>query len=390
MVGVGAWREWWALFQNEWLKFRRRRRVWIAVGSVVLLVGVIAVVVRSPSPGTRSDFVGSDRFELAALHRQLRTAHGAARVADRAQLLLTRYDLAELTHHRALPLAPIVRATAAWVRAAAPGRRATDGYSAAIQAWQESRFALARHLPLEPQWVPPSGLVEVSQVMGGNWVALFSLLVLLLTADVLGMELATHTWNRVWLDPPPRMRVLLAKSAFAAAVAVGVVLMAAVLLYVAGTLRYGSGVDWATVETHYQAVSVYYPSLHARLPLYAATAPADAAGVSLMASDVWAVVGSLLPLLSVVGVAALLGYAIAQPTIATLLAAGFAVTPTLMGTGNTTPPGWLPGTYLDMGQVAMGTGPVVGDSVWQGILVSAVWLVAAWLAVALHQRRAEL
>lgn len=390
MVSVGAWREWYGLVLNEWLKFRRRRRVWIAVGSVVVLVGVIAVVVHSPSPGTRSMFVGSDRFELAALEKQLRTARGMVRTADMAQLLLTRYDLAELTRQPVPPLAPIVRATAAWVRQAGAGRRAVDGYSSAIQAWQESRYALAHHLPLEPSWVPPSGLVEVSQVMGGNWVALFSLVVLLLTADVLGMELASHTWNRVWLDPPPRTRVLLAKAAFVAAVSVGIVVLASVLLYVAGSLRYGFGVDWATVETHYQSVSVYYPSLHQRLPLYAATSPADAAGVSLVASDVWAVLGSLLPLLSVVGVAAMLGYVIAQPTIATLLAAGFAVSPILMATGNTNPPAWLPGTYLDMGQVAMGTGRTSGDSVPLGLMVSFAWLLAAWLAVAWHQRRAEL
>ncbi len=386
--------EWWSLLQNEWVKFRGRRRHWIALGGVVVLAGMAAMVMGSPSPGFRSSHIAADRLEIRSMVGELRTARGSARTWDYAQLLVARYDLAALTHKPLPPLEPIVRATGALARAENRGNRAN--FTAALDEWQQSRYALAHNLPIAPSWVPPTGLIDVNQVFAGNGVALFAVLAVLLTSDVLGMESGTQTWNRVWLDPPPRGRVLLAKAALATAVAAGTMCVAAVVLYAAAALRNGAGPDWVTVETHRRAVSAYSAYLHQHYTYYTATKISDAAGISLVASDVWAVLGSLPALAAVVGVAACLGYFISQPTVATLLAAGFAVTPILMETGSAPPPVLAPGTYLDMGRVAAGgssidgSASVLGASVGLGLLVSVVWLAVAWGSVAWHQRRAEL
>jgi hypothetical protein len=389
---VTGWVALWVLIRNEWIKFRARRRPWVAMGGVVILAGVLGLVLGSPSSGYRSQAIASDRATIGSMAAQLRAAHGVVRTEDRAQLLLAQYDLANIRHKPLPPLAPVVRATAVWAKAQ---QKDLANFTVALEAWQESRYALAHHLAMAPSWVPPTGLIAVSQVYAGNGVVLLALLAVLLTADVLGMESGTRTWNRVWLEPPSRWRVLAAKAVLATAVAVGTMLVAAVVLFVVASLRHGVGTDWATVQTHLNAVSVYSPALHGNYTFYTATKLSDADGISLVASDAWAVVGSLLPVSAVVAVAASLGYFVSQATVATLLGAGFAAAPILMGTGSAAPPVWLPGTYLDMGRVAAGlsnfggSAAVVGASVALGLLVSVGWLALAWGAVAWHQRRAE-
>ena len=135
---LSGWMEWWSLVQNEWVKFRGRRRHWIALGGVVVLAGMAAMVMGSPSSGVRSSHIESDRREIRSMVGELRTAHGSARTWDNAQLLLARYDLAELTRKPLPPLEPIVRATGALTRAENRGNRAN--FTAALDEWQQSRY----------------------------------------------------------------------------------------------------------------------------------------------------------------------------------------------------------------------------------------------------------
>ncbi len=67
-----------------------------------------------------------------------------------------------------------------------------------------------------------------------------ALIAVVLTADLLGREHASRTWNRLWLDPAPRGASLLAKAPLGAMVAVAATLAAAVPLYAAGTVLFGT------------------------------------------------------------------------------------------------------------------------------------------------------
>jgi hypothetical protein len=388
--------QWWALVLNEARKFRQRRRAWIGLGAVVVLAMVLGSVAQRP-PGDaawgRTFALETDRQVIGDLVAQIPQSHGTVRMEDEAELLRMRYDLAAVGNRPLPPLQPMVRATDRWMRAVERSAGTNPiPYSDAVQAWQQERYALAHHLPLEPSWVPPSGLFGLSQVFRGAWVLLLTLVVVGLAADVLGMEWSTGTWNRLWLEPASRGQVLLAKATLSAGVAAGALLLAAALIYAAGAVRFGSGVNWVTLDAHYQVVS--------RLPsgvvrgLAVVRGPGGAAGTTLLTSDIGSVLGTLLPVAAVAAVAALLGYAVAQPSIATLMAAAFATVPLLL-TPNAPP--WLevfPGTYLAMGRLIAGSATVSatmpGMGVRIGLVVSAGWVALAWGAAWWHQRRAEL
>ena len=382
---------WWGLVQNEWLKFRRRRRVWLGVGGLVLLTGLVTMSqVGNIQNGSAAFFAKSDRARIPQLQGSLKHDHGAQRVSDRVILLQTRYDLAAVTGRPLPPLTPIVRATRSWVAATAKGPRGANGYGMAVTAYKDALYARAHHLELPPSAMPKSGWWLVNQVFTGTLLVLFVLLVVLLTADMLGMEAATNTWNRLWLDPPPRLPLLLAKLALALGVAIGVLGGAGILLFVSGTLVFGPHATWVVSEITYTTVLVHYPSgavlqpviLHAR----------DVTATSLQNLDVLSVVGSFLPMAAVVSVAAALGYLIHQGTVATILAAAFAATPILVLAGNVPPwIAWLPGTYLEFGRWLQGTvlGLTPPFSPAAALGTALAWLVLAWLLVAWHQRRVE-
>ncbi len=384
---------WWGLVQNEWLKFRRRRRVWLGVVGLVLLTGLVTLSqVGNVQNGSAAFFAKSDRAQIPSLQASLKHDHGAQRVYDRVILLQTRYDLAAVTGKPLPPLTPIVRATRSWVAATAKGPRGANGYGMAVTAYKDALYARAHHLELPPSSLPKSGWWLVNQVFTGTLLVLFVLLGVLLTADTLGMEVATNTWNRLWLDPPPRLPLLLAKLALALGVAVGVLASAGILLFVSGTLVFGPHATWVVTEVTYTTVPVHYPSgtllqpviLHAR----------DVTATSLQNLDVLSVVGSFLPMAAIVSVAAALGYLIHQGTVATILAAAFAATPILVLSGNVPSwMAWLPGTYLEFGRWLQGA--VLGLDAPTFSLAAALgtalaWLALAWLLVAWHQRRVEL
>ena len=71
-----------------------------------------------------------------------------------------------------------------------------------------------------------------------------ALIAVVLTADLLGMEHASRTWSRLWLDPAPLGASLLAKVPLGGMVAVAAALAAAVLLYAAGTVLFGTPVGY--------------------------------------------------------------------------------------------------------------------------------------------------
>lgn len=383
---------WWGLVQNEWLKFRRRRRVWMGVGGLVILTALITVSqLSSVSHGTAASSAKSDRAQIPQLQASIKRDHGAERIYDRVLLLQTRYDLAAVTGKPRPPLTPIVRAARQWAAASAKGSRGASEYGMAVTAYKDALYARAHHMELQPSHLPKSGWWLVNQVFAGTLVLLFVLLVVLLTADVLGMEAATNTWNRLWLDPPPRLTLLLAKLALAVAVAVGVMGGAGILLYAAGTLAFGSHGAWVANEITYTRVLVHYPSGTFLEPVILHAT--DVTATSLQALDVLSVVGSFLPMAAVVSVAALLGYLIHQGTVATILAAAFAAAPILVLAGNATPwIVWLPGSYLEFGRWLQGTvaGPSAPTfSAASALAIALAWLAGAWLLVAWHHRRVE-
>ncbi len=384
--------QWWGLVQNEWLKFRRRRRVWIGLGGLVVLTLLVTQSQSGLNPAnTPAALAKSDRSQIVQYQAMAKQNQGAARLGDEANLLLARYDLAAVTGRTLPPMAPIIRATRRWTVAEARGHRAADGYGSAVTAYRDAQYAAAHHVELQPTSSPRSGWWLVSDVFSGTFVLLFGLLAVLLTADILGMESHTHTWNRLWLDPPPRGPLLLAKGVLALAAAVGVMVGAGVLLFAAGTVAFGAHAGWVVNEVSYVRVLVHYPSGAFQMP--AILHARQVTPTSLANLDVLSVLGSLLPIAGVVAVAAALGYFIHQGTLATLLAAGFAAAPVLSLAGNVSPwIAWLPGSYLEFGRWL--EGQILGQSALVVSVPLALGMCVAWVAlacvvVAWHQRRVE-
>lgn len=306
-------------------------------------------------------------------------------------MLLEQYDLAQMTHRPLPPLAPIVRITHQWMALARHGSRINNSYGAAVRSWKRADYAAVHHLQLKPFVLPRGGWPLVSQVFSGTDILLFALIAVVLTADLFGMEHASRGWNRLWLDPAPRGAYLLAKASLGALVAAATALAAAILLYAAGTVLFGTPTGYPVLH---EALTM--TAVHTRYGLLMEPHVLHAAQVGvagLVPAAIQAVLGSLLPLLAVVSVAMALGYAIHQGPLAVLLAAGFATAPALILAG----PGaaglsWVPGSYLAFGQIQSvhTTAVMLHLSPARGLAASVVWAGAAALAVWWSQRRAEL
>lgn len=388
---------WWGALQNEWLKFRRRRRAVLGLVGLVVLTVMATAALAEPQAAAPAQSTTSLRQEVQYGQSSLSASHGINKLLTVLALRQAQYSLARQSGVR-LPAVGALEQAAHRVMLAVHGRNlAWAHYPQAVSAWKEARYSQAHQLPIGAGPHPRSGWWLVSRIFSGPLVVLYALLAVVLAADVLQQEFSTGTWNRLWLDPPGRASVLLAKGMLAWAVAAGVMVGAALALYAAGTAVFGAGSLWVVPEVSYQSMMLHSFGGVAVAPESFAviTSPSQVAVASLPAFAVTAVLGSILPLAAIVSAAAVLGWLVHQPALVALLAAAFVAIPNwaLVYSGLVWLT-WLPGTYLQFGHwirhSAGWVDAMPGSSATLGLVVAAAWIAAAAVLVGWHARRLEL
>ena len=388
---------WWGAFQNEWVKFRRRRRVALGLIGLGILTVAATAAMAVPQAAAPAQTATALRQEVKYDEAGLATSRGTAKLLTALDLRQAQYALARQSGAQLPPVSALEQA-AHRVMLAVHGRNlAWAHYAQAVSAWKEARYSQAHHLPIGAGPHPRSGWWLVSRVFSGPLVVLYALLALVLAADVLGQEFQSGTWNRLWLDPPGRAAVLLAKGALVWAVAAGVLVGAALALYVAGTAAFGAGPLWVVSEVTYQSVRLHSYGGMAAAPQYfpVILSPSQVVAASLPTFDVTAVLGSILPLAAILSAAAALGWLVHQPAVAALLAAALVAVPNVLlvdaGQRWLT---WIPSTYLQFGHwIHHSAGWVFGmpgSSATLGLLAAVAWIAGAAVLVGWHTRRIEL
>ena len=381
-----------ALLENEWMKFRRRRRVaWTAVG-IVVAVGLLSVLsYRANSPSMARAFAVSHYHYPVNRHLDPVTQAG------------NRFFNWEETYNNALalhrPLPSLRRGLVlaeAWHRAeqANPGPNPVPEVRGALQTVLQLRFAIAHHLEFQPERATGimSGALLVQSVFSTTSVLVVALLVLFVAGDGLAMETASGTWNSLWADPVPRRTVVLAKLVWMAILVVGVTAVTTGLLWLVGDLLYGTAPLWPVAEAHWslypvhsQSVSTYYMTIIRRV--------SDLHFQSMRSAALQGAALAVVPLLAVTSVATLLGLLLPSGVGSGLAAVVFAAGPVLATTGNvhTTWFGALPGLYLPMGAVETGVGinPSMLLTWTTGLAVAAIWAAVAWAAIGVQAYRKE-
>ena len=390
---------WWGALQNEWVKFRRRRRLALGVGVLLGLTVAVTVVKAQPLGPFFSAHARavSARQEVQYLQASIGHDRGITRLLDRKDLLSAQYALARATGAPPPPLAPLVQAAYRVMQAAHGHNLAWAHYGEAVATWKDARLAMTHHMALGPGQNPRSGWWLVSQVFSGPLLVLYALLALMLGSDVLGLEFTTHTWNRVWLDPPGRPLVMAAKGVLALGVAAGVLVGGAVLLYGAGTAAFGAGHLWVVSEVTYLPVPLHSYGGVAVAPFEfpAVLHPSQVVAATLPGFDVTAVLGSILPLAAILAATALLGWFVHQPGVVALVSAALVAGPNLsLNYGGPPWLQWIPVMYLQFGRwLTQGGGFAStwpGATPTEGILASLGWIFVCAGILVWHARRVEL
>ncbi len=390
---------WWGALHNEWLKFRRRRRLGLGVAVLLGITAALTVVKAAPLgpfASTHARAVAA-RQEVQYLQASIGHGRGSGQRLERMDLLSAQYALARATGEKPPPLGPLVQAAHRVMQAAQGHNVAWAHYAQAVTTWKDARFAIAHHMALGPGRDPRSGWWLVSQVFSGPLVVLYALLAIMLASDVLGMEFYTHTWNRAWLDPPGRLGVMAAKGALALGVAAGVLVVGAVLLYGAGAAAFGAGHIWVVSEVTYLPVQLHSYEGVAVAPFAfpAVLHPSQVVPATLSGFDGTAVLGSIGALAAILAAAALLGWLVHQPGVVALASTALVAGPNVfLNYGGPPWLQWVPVLYLQFGLWLHQGGGLAsqwpGATPTGGLLVSLGWVVASAGAVVWLARRVEL
>jgi hypothetical protein len=367
------------VIQNEWLKFRRRRRVLWGVVGIVLLAALITganfSANRSETRVSVSNLGGASRYRARGPVRSVATAE------TRVSQWMNVYSLRMARHQSLPPLTQLVRIeeTLHRLEVAHPVTGAPPGLLDSTQELLLLRFSAAHHLdlqPTEPFGMSASGLVETA--FATAWVIPVGILALLLAADGFAIETAAGTWNSLFMDPVPRGTLLVGKFLWAVIVATAVALLAAALLWGAGRLVFAGGPAWAIENAHY-GIYLVHPAGGSASPPYPVPIIRHAYDLHFQTMSAAArdsVLLSLAPLAALVSCAMLLGLLMPSGLASGLAALVFLAGPVLFSQA-LNGQGWiglLPGFYLPFGRVLTGeTAGLLWPGVGSGLLVSAAW-----------------
>lgn len=383
------------VLQNEWMKFRRRRRVLWGIAGIIVVVALI----------TGAVYAGNQNEVTASVYN-LRHSPGAptsgpVRSVNEAENQVNQwvnvYSLRMARHESLPPLAPLLRIEERLHRLelAHPVAGAIPGVLDSTQEILLLKFSMTHHLvlqPGEPFGMSPPGLVRTA--FTSTWVILIGILVLLLAGDGFAFETASGTWNSLFLDPVPRKTLVLGKALFAGMVTVSVILLTAALLWGVGRVVFGGGPEWAIQNVHYAGYLVH-PSAGSSTAPYLVTIIRHASDIhfqTMRAAAVDSVLLSVVPLMAVVSFALWLGYLLPSGLGSGLLALVFMGGPVLAAQALQGQDwlGYLPGFYLPFGKVLTGDAfGLIWPTVVSGMLVSGLWAAVIWYGATWRVLRKE-